>query len=150
MKTLCPIRNFGVLQDGKLYRGAQPEYSYEFRWLKDMGVRYMVNLRREKHIDDRYCSLFKGVLNIDIPDHGIPATKDIKRFIDLVRHEDGVFFHCEHGRGRTSTFAVIARLAMGWSLEKAMNEERMKFGYTFQHAKQVEFLENLDLRLLKQ
>lgn len=149
IKGLCPIRNFGELEKGKLYRGAQPLYSYEFQWLKDKGVKNLINLRSERHIDDKYNELFAAVYNIDIPDHGIPTPNDIEFFGTILSNGECAFFHCEHGRGRTSVFAVIARLTMGWTLQKALDEEESKFGYTFQHPKQLEFLQQLNKVTIK-
>lgn len=149
LTELCPIRNMGMLSRG-LYRGAQPLYGYEYEWLKKhLRTRHLINLRKEAHIDDKHTALFASVTNIDVPDHGIPTDEQVKKFVHIIKNKNDVFFHCEHGRGRTSLFSVIARLAMGWTLHKAMTEEKERFGYEFQHPAQEEYLKNFNHELLK-
>lgn len=147
---LCPIRNFAVLEEGSLYRGAQPTYRYEYEWLKEtVGIQKIINLRIESRIDETFASSIGLLLiNIDVKDKGIPADGDVEKFVKAIKGES-TFFHCEHGRGRTSLFSVIARISMGWSIEKALREERDKFRYNFQHPKQLNYLMNFNYNLVK-
>ena len=142
---LVPLRNFGVVDpENKIYRSAQPMYAYEYRWIKNvLGVETIVNLRAESRHDDRMNTMGFEVVNINVKDHNPPSKRQAMEFINLVKSKKGkIFFHCEHGHGRTSTFCVLAKIAMGSDLDTALAEEKDVFNYEFRHPKQKEFLEN--------
>ena len=139
---LIPLRNFAMVDKEKnIYRSAQPMYAYEYAWLKNtLGIDTIVNLRSElKHDEVMNVNGFK-VININIPDHCTPTLFEAKAFINLIQKEKNILFHCEHGQGRTSLFCVLARIAMGWTLKDALEEEVIVFGYNFKHPKQLQFL----------
>lgn len=142
---LVPIRNFGVLDyESGIFRSAQPQYAYEYKWLKDvLGIKTIVNLRGELKHDDRFSEgLGIKVINIDIPDHHPPTVEQAEEFIKLVQSglPFPMLFHCEHGHGRTSTFSVLTKLALGWTLKDALHHEKEEFKYHFRHPKQKHFL----------
>jgi protein-tyrosine phosphatase len=108
-------------------------------------VDIIFNLRKELHRDEKY-GVKHGmqVISIEIPDHQEPTLEQALSFIGQVHHAlaygQKILIHCEHGHGRTSTFAVLARLAQGWTLEHALQEEEEVFHYCFNHPAQKEFL----------
>lgn len=142
---LVPIRNFAVVdKKRKIYRSAQPLYDYEFAWLKkvlNLGV--IVNLRSEKNIDEKMAPKHGiKVITLSVKDHNPPTTEQADEFMELIKNTKGpILFHCEHGHGRTSTFCVLSRLAMGWTLEQALKEEKEIYHYEFKHHVQTKFLE---------
>lgn len=143
------LRNFAVIDENKgLYRSAQPEYSYEYKWLKDTAqIDKIINLRKESNHDQFFAPTFGiQVSDYKVPDHEVPTLEQAKNFIDeikaSVKNNQKVLIHCEHGHGRTSTFCVLARIATGWDLKEAITEEENKFHYSFQHEVQKEFLLN--------
>lgn len=141
---LIPIRNFAVVDADKgIYRSAQPMYRYEFQWLKDkLKVNKIYSLRSEsnhsKFIGEKYGI---EVVNINVKDHHIPTLQQAHEFMEAIKNDRDVLFHCEHGHGRTSTFCVLARLATGWNLNDAIKEETEVYGYQFAHPEQLEFLQ---------
>lgn len=145
MEELIPIKNFAVVQEGKLYRSAQPMYSYEYKWLADKGIKILVNLREEEQHDQKFAEKYgMKVVQVDVKDHFPPSTEQTNDFIKLVKNStEPILFHCEHGRGRTSTFCVLARIATGWTVDDAVKEEQDRFGYVFQHQKQLDYLNSL-------
>lgn len=141
---LVPIRNFAEVDaDKKLFRSAQPEFSYEFKFIKEkLGVDTIVNLRNDRNNRDQFFSSKFGLKSVSIPmqdDHS-PTLEQARAFIELVKNGRGILFHCEHGHGRTSLFCVLARIAMGWKLQPAIDEETKVFGYEFHHQNQLDFL----------
>lgn len=141
---LVPLKNFGIVDPvNGIYRSAQPEYFYEYDYIKEfLGVDTIINLRAESRHDNKFTGLGFEVINIDVKDHYPPTIKQARDFIKLVKSKKGkILFHCEHGHGRTSTFCILARIAMGWGLKAAIAEEENKFHYRFRHAHQLEFLE---------
>lgn len=141
---LIPLRNFAVVdKDRKIYRSAQPLYTYEYKWLQDvLGIKTIVNLREERDTDHRFVQRF-GMIEVPflIKDHHPPSLEQANQFMTLIKEAtEPLLFHCEHGRGRTSTFCVLANIALGMSTEEALTEEEHKYHYAFQHRVQKEFL----------
>lgn len=139
---LIPIRNFGVIdQEKQLYRSAQPLYAYEYRWLRDMlDIEHIINLRSEKEIDVKFAKGMR-ITTISVPDHHAPTIDQAEGFMKLVRNmSTPTLIHCAHGHGRTSTFSVLAKVALGMSLEQALEEEEKIFHYRFKHKHQKDFL----------
>jgi protein tyrosine/serine phosphatase len=135
---LVPLSNFAqVLPD--IYRCAQPIYKYQYDWLRDvLGIKMIVDLRKESDIDVNY---FDSVIRISVPDHEVPTMKQAQEFMQLVKkNKQPMLIHCAHGHGRTSTFCVLARIAVGWSVERAISNERIKFHYQFNHPAQEKWL----------
>jgi protein tyrosine/serine phosphatase len=145
---LIPLRNFAVVnEERKIYRSAPPNYAYEFKWLQEvLGIKTMVNLRSERDTDHRFCSLYDmRDFTYLVKDHFPPTFEQARHFMKLIQnHKEPLLFHCEHGRGRTSTFCVLANMALGMSLHRAIEEEKEKYHYSFQHHAQLEFLEHLE------
>lgn len=141
---LVPLKNFGVVEEDKIYRCAQPLYDHEYEWLvKHLGIKTIVNLRAESEHDKKYCEQYHlSYVHICVEDHKEPTMGQCKQLMHIIRDipSQPILIHCEHGHGRTSTFCVLARLAMGWDLDAAMREEEEKFHYAFKHAVQKEFL----------
>jgi protein-tyrosine phosphatase len=138
---LVPIINFAKVRGG-LYRGAQPQYRWQYEWIiKNCKVQNFVTLRR-KDDDSRY-AIPDGcrVLDIQVEDDHAPTFEQADAFLSFIalHAHEGVFFHCEHGHGRTSLFAVLVRLSEGWTLDDALAEQKA-LGYEFTHPAQLQFL----------
>lgn len=141
---LVPLRNFAIVDaKKKIYRSAQPLYSYEYDWLKNkIGIKRIVNLRNELDHDTSF-SAKRGieVIDVSVPDHTIPTLDQAHEFMNTIRtNKVPILIHCAHGHGRTSLFCVLARIAQGWSLDQALEEQEKVFHYTFRHPKQLKFL----------
>lgn len=144
---LVPLMNFAVVDsENHIYRCAQPHIEYQYKWLKDvLKLETIVNLRSELNIDSKFGERHEiSVHTFKVADHNEPTVDQANRFVELIRNkkpDSPLLFHCEHGHGRTSTFCVLTRLAQGWALEKALQEESNIFHYSFKHHAQIEFLE---------
>lgn len=140
---LIPLKNFGVVSElHGIYRSAQPMYGYEYEWMKKMlEIRHIVNLRAESHHDDDFSKFGFGVLHLNVVDHRPPTIDQAKMFMKFVREcKNPILIHCCHGHGRTSTFSILAKLALGWTFKRAMEDELKRFHYNFKHECQLEFL----------
>lgn len=144
---LVPIRNFAIVDEQRgLYRSAQPIYSYEYVWLKNLGIKTIINLRAESDIDNKKApKVGINVVNVRVKDHYIPTKEQVQVFIDTLKDESNypLIFHCQHGHGRTSTFCMLARMVMGWSHEQALKEETETYQYHFRYQPQIEFLKQV-------
>lgn len=142
---LIPLRNFAVLDTEKgLYRSAQPLHDYEYQWLRDtLGIKTIVNLRNELNHDDKIATKYGMlVVNYAIADHHCPNKEQAQHFLELITDDNHfpLLFHCEHGRGRTSTFSVLAHIAMGMTVKEAIEHEDKHYHYQFKHQTQKLFL----------
>ena len=123
-----PLWNFGVVDEGIVYRGAQPSED-NYRWLLDQGFRSIVSFRRERGDErDRILSLgFENYLWLNVEDEKDPTDDQAKRFLDFVTDAENwpVLIHCKVGLGRTGTMAALIRYAVdGWPMDEAIKEAR--------------------------
>lgn len=141
---LIPLSNFGEILPN-VYRSAQPMFGYQFAWLKKrLDLDTAINLRSEKNIDQRFCDkLGIKAITFAVKDHCPPTKETALEFMELIKKQDKpVLIHCEHGHGRTSTFSVLAKMARGYDVEQAIQDEQDRFSYSFKYPSQIEFLKN--------
>jgi protein tyrosine/serine phosphatase len=123
------IPRFGILTDG-LYRGGQPT-SKGFQFLKDKGVKTIINLRKEDNSEAKVVEKL-GMNYVQIPiDEVMPWSKipqaAVAKYFELINNPDNypIFFHCRRGADRTGTLAAFYRMALqGWDAKKAYDEAR--------------------------
>lgn len=141
---LIPVPNFGIISPShKLLRSAQPQYLFQYQWLKNVPkVERIINLRAEKDIDSKFAEKL-GIENhtILVPDHKTPTLEQVEEFQKLLNDNTlTTLIHCAHGHGRTSTFSVLAKLSIGMTLEEAIADEEKRFHYHFKYPAQIGFL----------
>ncbi len=124
-----PIANFGVVEEGILYRSAQPTEA-DYDWLLKRGFRSVVSFRRETG-DDSSRALdmgFQHSLWLSIEDETNPSDEQAGMFLDFVTDPQNwpILIHCKVGLGRTGTLAALVRYAIdGWTMEEAIEEARL-------------------------
>lgn len=150
MIGLVPIRNFGVVKPN-IYRSAQPIHKYEYQWLKNnLKLQEIFNLRAELDHDSKLAPVC-GIHSVTIPikDHFPPTIEEANWFMDVVKVNSDLkrpmLFHCEHGHGRTSIFSVLSKVALGSTIDEAIEDEKHRFGYEFKHQQQLDWLKNFYL-----
>lgn len=118
------LSNFGVV-DGKLYRGDQPKGD-EYRQLKALGVKTIIDLRLDARKDSRAQAEAAGLIYVNIPidDAKQPTDKDVAAFMKTVEETDGqLYVHCAGGRHRTGALIAVYRMTQnGWSVDQAYQE----------------------------
>lgn len=164
---LVPLVNFGEIVPN-LYRSAQPQYKYQYNWLiHTLEVQRIINLRAESDMDDRWIWTLDGgfsgypttiqPITIAVPDHKPPTIEQARSYMAWLRNDGGnlegidtkTLIHCQHGHGRTSTFSVLSKIALGMSMEDAIKDERDRFHYEFKHAEQLNWLEQNERKLVE-
>ncbi len=114
------VANFAAIEPW-LFRGDQPD-DEGYRWLVARGVRVIVNLRK-RNTKKRAHRAAPGIDYKHIPvtnDHA-PRRRQAIEFLTLCqncRPERPIYVHCRGGKGRTSTFCALVRLAQGWPAAK--------------------------------
>lgn len=130
-----PIVRFQQV-DPALYRGAQPD-AEGFRFLRELGVRTVVNLRSERdaiRLNERWLVKSLGMRYVSIPvkdgsfftrSRTIPEDA-FRRFLEAVDAGPGpVFVHCRRGADRTGAVVALYRIARhGWAGQRAYDEAR--------------------------
>lgn len=123
------IPRFSSIAEG-LYRGGQPS-SIGFQFLKEKGVRTVINLRAENDAESKTVQAL-GMNYVQIPvDEVRPWSQlsqaSIAKYFELINNPANypIFFHCKRGADRTGAFAALYRIAVqGWDARKAYNEAR--------------------------
>jgi protein tyrosine/serine phosphatase len=121
------VRNFGVVEQGILYRSAQP-HPLALPWLRRYGIASIVNLREEQHDDGAGLLAvlgFASYLHLRIDNYTPPTEEQALAFLQFVQDQRHwpVLVHCAEGKGRTGTLVALTRYAIdGWPMERALAE----------------------------
>jgi protein tyrosine/serine phosphatase len=128
------LANFGWLEPWA-GRGAEPTPA-GFKWLRDFQFTTVVNLREEDNTEALLATDL-GLKHQYIPVRDNQAPIDAQTFDWLNLCADvtarPLFVHCQSGHGRTSTFCILLRLAQGWKLEDAIDEQAKRYGFKPEH-----------------
>lgn len=123
----APIKNFGAVAPGCIYRSAQPNPE-GYAWLKQQGFRSIVCLRKEH--DDNAEEMKKygfNYLYLPIPDWGEPTNEQAEQFLKFAADSNNwpLLLHCHAGEGRASIMAALVRYSFdGWRMNVALRESR--------------------------
>lgn len=127
---LKDVPNFGRISDW-LCRGAHPNPA-GYKWLvQSAGVKSIVNLRAEDNTEALLAPLGFTPLHIPVVDNAPPSQEQAMQWLALAADPASrpLYVHCQSGHGRTSTFCILIRLAQGWKLGDAIDEETRKYGF---------------------
>jgi protein tyrosine phosphatase (PTP) superfamily phosphohydrolase (DUF442 family) len=131
-----PIERF-LQVDDRLFRGAQPDLA-GFKYLRDVGVRTIINLRLAKdaeRLNEREIVESLGMKYVNIPiEDGNFFTRSrrippeaIRSFFQVIDASDSgtVFVHCHRGADRTGALVSFYRIARhNWDSVRAYAEAR--------------------------
>ena len=125
------IENFGKVNES-YYRGSQPT-AEEFNGLKRLGVKTVIDLRKDSIEEAQEWARAAGLEYINIPlTTKRAATQDqTAYFLKLVNDPTRwpVFVHCKGGRHRTGEMTAIYRITRdGWTADQAY-EEMKKYDF---------------------
>lgn len=128
-------KNFGVVEEGKLYRGSQPT-AEEIEDLRANGVRTIVKLNTADLDMERSKSGELGIRLIEIPlnARAVGTSRDcadVERAYAAMTDPLNwpVYVHCDHGRDRTGFLAGLYRQRVqGWTYEQ-VSEELARYGH---------------------
>jgi protein tyrosine phosphatase (PTP) superfamily phosphohydrolase (DUF442 family) len=119
------IENFGKVNDN-YYRGSQPDAA-QFRDLKRLGVKTVIDLREDKLAEASDWAKAAGLQYINIPlTTKRAATEDQSSyFLKLVNDPANwpIYVHCKGGRHRTGEMTALYRITRdGWTAVQAYEE----------------------------
>jgi len=117
-----------------LFRGEDPSRE-GMKWLKDFGIRTVINLRywgdERKEVESLGMNAISIPLQADIRGSEPPTEDQLRYFFYVLRDKllGPVYFHCMHGKDRTGTLAAVHRIeSCDWSPDEAF-EEMQYFGF---------------------
>lgn len=122
-------RNFGVVEEGKIYRGAQPS-AEDLQALRRIGIRTILKLNTNELNAERAEATLLGMRVIDVPLSARSAgtsksCADVERAYAVMVDPANwpVYVHCEHGRDRTGFLIGLYReRAEGWDFDQVSRE----------------------------
>ena len=126
-----PIRHFGVVEEGVLYRGAQPD-ARGWRRLRDhFHIRTVMDLREDEPnepwaVEERRFCAANGITYVKLPvGHDRLTDEQLRTVVETVSDpaRRAVLIHCELGRSRTGVVVAAWRIVVeGWSCQVALAE----------------------------
>lgn len=119
------IKNFGKVNEN-YYRGSQPT-ELEYRQLKQMGIKTIIDLRRDRKVEASTWADQAGLQYFNIPLKASEAATETQtdQFLSLVNDPSNwpVYVHCKGGRHRTGALTAAYRITHdGWNAEQAFAE----------------------------
>jgi hypothetical protein len=112
-----------------IYRGPAPETAADFRQLRDLGIRTVLDLRkfRKRKMENTCrCTRSFGMNYLRVPVAFRPqrdgsAERAFRALTNVCRHP--IYIHCELGRDRSGLVVALYRVrCQGWSLQAAYCE----------------------------
>jgi len=131
-KDVPGVSNFGEVEKGQLYRGAQPSEK-GIHYLADNGIRTVVNLRDDPQKWEKQAVEKAGMQYVWIPSTASKADpKVVDKFLTTMRQGDTpVFVHCKAGRDRTGLNVAAYRIIHDdWDRKRAITELHA-YGYNW-------------------
>ncbi len=134
-----PVRKFGVVIPGVLYRSGQPD-EQGWRFLRDdCHIRTVIDLRQDLPdepwavLERNFCTQ-NGIRHIKLPMTGHDGMTDDKLRVIVETVSDPrcqpVLIHCKLGRSRTGIAVAAYRVvAQGWSYDAALAESQRYKGH---------------------
>ena len=130
------VKNFGQVERGVLYRGAQPD-GIGLYDLKELGIKTVLDLRGDRTVEREGLEVESLGMNfVSFPLNGLKAPTDlqVKQLMFLLETlPRPIFIHCQHGEDRTGTIVACWRMNHNWSSMMAMAEAK------FYHINWIQF-----------
>jgi protein tyrosine/serine phosphatase len=141
LRTYLFQSNLHPVVAGQIYRSAQPSKSDIDRWVPELGLRAVVNLRGAKRNDDRRwladereAARRNGIEHVSLrmsSDDVPPAQtlRELVRILDTAPRP--LLIHCGGGAERTALASAVAVLLSGGDLAAAHAEFALDKGYIY-------------------
>ena len=124
-------QNFHVVEDGKVYRSAQPPYEELISAHEMFGIKTVLNLRGGNRDNDWYLDEVRAVeetgmtlINIGMSARRLPHKEDLVQLLDVLENaEYPILIHCQAGADRTGEAVAIYMMEyMGKSKSEALKQ----------------------------
>jgi uncharacterized protein (TIGR01244 family) len=149
------LRRFHRVNEN-LYRSAQPRISDGFLKIKNMGIKTVINLRRDDENENKEETAVKAAglryFNVPLGRMGSPKDEQIEKILSIINAPENqpVLVHCKFGKDRTGTVIAIYRITQdGWTGEQAVDEAR-RYGMRFWKLGMKRYIRNYAKRFNEQ
>lgn len=120
--------NFGVVEEGKIYRSAQPDEEFLKYLIKEYKIKSILSLRgkeklKEKFIKENHLNIF--IFNLSYKKK--PSEKQVKKILVIIENplNQPILVHCAAGADRTGLIIAVLRIEKyGWTLYEVKKEMR--------------------------
>ena len=146
-----PPGNFHVVEEGVLFRSAQPNPE-NMVYLENLGIKTILNLRYRINDQRETKNTHLKVIHLKLKAQSITFEDMVNGLIAIRNAEKPTLIHCLHGSDRTGCLAACYRIVFqNWDKEKAIAEFRKElYGYNYRwFPNLLVFLETLDVDALK-
>jgi protein tyrosine phosphatase (PTP) superfamily phosphohydrolase (DUF442 family) len=120
--------NFGTVVPGKVYRSAQPKPQQIKDWVRQYGIKTVINLRGERNLeyDDEVKAAAEAGAHVEVVKLSAtrhPSTAHMHELVKAMDSPQPILFHCKEGADRAGVASVMAAMAIGGkSYDDAKNE----------------------------
>ena len=122
-----PVPKFGIIWQGKLTRSGLPKNEDGWKWLREQGVKSIVNFRAKNDVN--YAGFgFNNSLWIPMDNGRLPTDAEAETYLAWIQDpaNQPVNIQCAEGKDRTGMMAALARYAIeGWPLDQAVSESSL-------------------------
>ena len=149
-------RRFGVVEEGVLYRMAQPDRREIDRYVSRYGIKTVVNLRGPEGsktdpvaTDTNQYVRAQGLNLVFIPVCAANMDESVETFLSLLRDKANLpaLVHCRGGKDRTGVLVGAYRLAVDrWDLQRTL-DELASYGHRMEGSATVAYLQQYARRL---
>jgi len=128
--------NFHEVVAGKVYRSAQPSVAQLGEWVREYGIRTIVNFRdatSDTAVKEKAAAKELGVHYVAHPlfNHSLPKPNVLRSLIGTIEGvEQPMLLHCRAGADRTGLASVIAAMAIGGQ-DYASAREQLSVRYLY-------------------
>lgn len=132
------LGNFHAVVEGEVYRSGQPDREDIARYVREYGIKSIINLRGENRSDPWYWDVRNAafVSGVGFYDFRMKASRELTEaeahdLLILMRDvEKPVLIHCRSGADRTGLAAALyLRFLEGKSDEEALAELGVRYGH---------------------
>lgn len=119
--------NFGIVNDGEIYRSAQPSQQFLNRLIKKHRIKTIVTfISSIPDFEIKAAELHSiKIIHLKMSVLKGPSEKDVKEFLKVVNDKTNypTLVHCSVGSDRTGLMVAIKRIEIdGWSVKEAKRE----------------------------
>ncbi len=119
--------NFGVVNDGEIYRSAQPSRQFLKRLIKKQNIKTIVAFTYSVPDFEIREAELNGIkiIHLAMSVYRGPSENDVKKFLEVAKDKTNypILIHCSVGSDRTGVMAAIKRIEIdGWNVKEATKE----------------------------
>lgn len=122
-----PVPRFGIIWEGKLTRSGKPKDAEGWKWMRERGVKTIINFRASNETDYKTYG-FADHLWIPLDNGRLPTEAEAEKYLAWIQDPTNqpVNIQCAEGKDRTGMMAALARYAIeSWTLDDAINESSL-------------------------